>query len=137
MTGRVLCVDYGTARIGLAVSDPGGTMALPLEVVPVDGAVELVAERARELDVREIVVGLPLRTTGEAGPEAEAARGLAKRLQDATGVTVRLWDERFSSAEAERVMRAQGADARRRRGNVDKVAAAIVLQSYLDAHANQ
>lgn len=127
MTGRVLCVDYGTVRIGLAVSDPLGATAQPLDVV---SDVESVVERARELDVAEIVVGLPLRTSGQEGPEAGAAREFAREVEEATGITVHLWDERLSSVQAERVM---GGDARKRRGSVDKVAAAIVLQSFLDA----
>jgi putative Holliday junction resolvase len=127
VSGRVLCADYGTVRIGLAVSDPLGATAQPLDVV---SDVESVVERARELDVAEIVVGLPLRTTGEAGPEAEAARDFARQVEEASGITVVLWDERLSSKQAERVM---GGDARKRRGKVDKVAAAIVLQSFLDA----
>jgi len=127
VSGRVLCVDYGTVRIGLAVSDPLGATAQPLEVV---SGVEDVVERARELDVAEIVVGLPLRTTGEKGPEAAAAIQFAREVEEASGITVHLWDERLSTVEAERVM---GADARKRRGSVDKVAAAIVLQSFLDS----
>jgi len=127
VTGRVLCVDYGTVRIGLAVSDPLGATAQPLDVV---SDVESVVERARELDVAEIVVGLPLRTSGQEGPEAGAAREFAREVEEATGITVHLWDERLSSVQAERVM---GGDARKRRGSVDKVAAAIVLQSFLDA----
>jgi putative Holliday junction resolvase len=133
VSGRVLCVDYGTVRVGLAVSDPLGSMAQPLDVVPADDAVDTIVERARSLEVSEIVVGLPLRTNGSSGPEAEAARDFARQLEEASGIAVQLWDERLSSVEAERLMRAQGADSRRRRGNVDKVAAAIVLQSFLDA----
>ena len=127
MSGRVLCVDYGTVRIGLAVSDPLGATAQPLEVV---SDIEDVVERARELEVAEIVVGLPLRTSGEEGPEAEAAREFARDVEEASGIPVHLWDERLSSVQAERVM---GGDSRKRRGSVDKVAAAIVLQNFLDA----
>ena len=127
MSGRVLCVDYGTVRIGLAVSDPLGATAQPLDVV---GDIDEVVERARDLEVSEIVVGLPLRTSGESGPEAEAARAFARDLEEASGIPVQLWDERFSSVEAERVM---AGSSRRRRGSVDKVAAAIVLQGFLDS----
>ena len=130
MSGRVLCVDYGTKRIGLAVSDPLGATAQPLAVV---ADVDEVVEQARDLGVSEIIVGLPLRTTGESGPEAEAARAFARDLEEASGIGVQLWDERLSSVEAERVMAAQGVRARDRRGSVDKVAAAIVLQSFLDS----
>jgi putative Holliday junction resolvase len=127
VSGRVLCVDYGTVRIGLAVSDPLGATAQPLDVV---SDIEDVVERARDLEVAEIVVGLPLRTTGEEGPEAESARAFARDVEEACGIPVHLWDERLSSVQAERIM---GADSRKRRGSVDKVAAAIVLQNFLDA----
>lgn len=130
MSGRVLAVDYGTVRIGLAVSDPLGATAQPLDVVR---GIDDVVERARDLGVCEIVVGLPLRTTGEAGREADAATDFARELEEATGIPVQLWDERLSSVEAERAMAAQGAGSRQRRGRVDKVAAAIVLQSFLEA----
>jgi putative Holliday junction resolvase len=128
VSGRVLCIDFGTVRIGLAVSDPLGATAQPLDVVASD--VDAVVERARELEVGEIVVGLPLRTSGEAGPEAVAARDFARDVEEASGIPVQLWDERLSSVQAEKVM---GGTARSRRGSVDKVAAAIVLQSFLDA----
>jgi putative Holliday junction resolvase len=138
VSGRVLCVDYGTVRIGLAVSDPLGSMAQPLDVMTAEGdPVEAIASRARALHVSDIVVGLPLRTTGESGPEAEAVREFARLLGEASGIAVHLWDERLSSVEAERLMQAQGVDSRKRRGRVDKVAAAIVLQSYLDSRQNR
>ena len=128
MSGRVLCVDYGTVRIGLAVSDPLGATAQPLDVVAAE--VDAVVERARDLEVAEIVVGLPLRTSGEEGPEAGAVRSFARDVEEASGIPVHLWDERLSSVQAERVM---GGNARKRRGSIDKVAAAIVLQNFLDA----
>ena len=125
-----MCVDYGTVRIGLAVSDPLGATAQPLDVV---SDIDEVLERARDLGISEIVVGLPLRQSGERGPEADAARDFARDLEEASGIPVQLWDERLSSVEAERVMAAQGVRSRQRRGSVDKVAAAIVLQSFLDS----
>lgn len=134
MAGRVLCVDFGTVRIGLAVSDPLGSTAQPLEVVAAgETSVETIVDRVKAYEVTEIVVGLPVRTDGTTGPEAEAVQAFARRLEDAAGVPVRLWDERLSSVEAERVMRSAGVDARAQRGSVDKVAAAIVLQSYLES----
>jgi len=133
VTGRVLGVDVGTVRVGLAVSDPLGATAQPLDVLPADDALDAIVERARDLDASEIVVGLPLRTSGEHGPEAEAARQFARDIEEASGIPVHLWDERLSTVQAERVMREQGHDARRQRGSIDKVAAAVVLQSFLDA----
>lgn len=131
--GRVLGVDLGTVRVGLAVSDPEGLMAQPLDVIASADAVEAIAERARELEVAEIVVGIPLRMSGARGPEAEAAEEFARSLEEATDLPVRRWDERLSTVEAERAMRAAGASARKQRGVVDKVAAALILDAYLES----
>lgn len=135
---RVLCVDVGTARVGLAVSDPAGLTAQPLEVVPGgDDVAALIADRARELEVGEIVVGIPLRMDGTHGPEAEAAEAFAKRLEQLAELPVTRWDERLSTVEASRVMRDAGANTRRQRGVVDKVAAAVVLGAYLESRRAQ
>ncbi len=131
--GRVLGVDLGTVRVGLAVSDPEGLMAQPLDVIASADAVEAIAERARELEVAEIVVGIPLRMSGARGPEAEAAEEFARSLEEATDLPVRRWDERLSTVEAERAMRAAGASARKQHGVVDKVAAALILDAYLES----
>lgn len=133
---RVLGVDVGTARVGLALSDPAGITAQPLEVIDgpgPSGFLAAVADRARELEVEEIVVGIPLRMDGRHGPAADAAEEFARSLEEATGLPVVRWDERLSTKEAERAMRSAGANGRRQRGVVDKVAAALVLSSYLEA----
>lgn len=133
---RVLGVDLGSARVGLAVSDPEGIVARPLEVLEgleTEGFASAIAERARDLEVSEIVVGIPLRMNGDRGPEAMAAEEFARRLEESVEVPVRRWDERLSTVEAERAMRAAGKDARAQRGVVDKVAAALVLGAYLES----
>lgn len=133
---RVLGVDLGSARVGLAVSDPAGVTAQPLEVLKrsdTDDLVATVAQRAAELEVGEIVVGIPLRMDGAHGPEADAAESFAVQLEFATSVPVRRWDERLSTVDASRAMRRAGADARQQRGVVDKVAAALVLGAYLES----
>lgn len=135
MKGRVLCVDYGRSRAGLAVSDPLRTTAQPLEVVsrPKKGSlVQAIADIANDLEVAEIVVGLPLKLDGTSGPAAEAVKQFADALAARVGCPVKLWDERLSTAEASRRMRDAGVDARRQRGVVDKVAAAVILRSYLE-----
>ncbi len=129
---RVLGIDIGTVRVGLAVSDPDGLLAQPLDVVPREEATDAIADRTRELDVGEVVVGIPLRMDGSHGPEADAAEDFARTLERRLGVPVARWDERLSTRQAERSMRAAGADSRTQRGVVDKVAAALVLQSFLD-----
>ncbi len=133
---RVLGVDLGSVRVGLAVSDPAGLTAQPLEVLnrsDTDDLVAAVADRASELEVGEIVVGIPLRMNGARGPEADAAESFAVALENATALPVRRWDERLSTVEASRAMRSAGTDARRQRGVVDKVAAALVLGAYLES----
>ena len=136
LTARVLGVDVGTVRVGLAVSDPAGITAQPLEVIDGPGPagfVGAVAERARDLDVEEIVVGIPLRMDGGRGPAAAAAEEFARSLEEASGLPVRRWDERLSTKQAQRAMRAGGANGRKQRGTVDMVAAALVLGAYLEA----
>jgi putative holliday junction resolvase len=130
---RVLGIDLGTVRVGLAVSDPDGVLAQPLDVVPREGATDAIADRSRELEVGEVVVGIPLRMDGSHGPEADAADDFASALEASLGLPVARWDERLSTKEAERSMRAAGTNSRKQRGVVDKVAAAMVLQSFLDS----
>jgi putative pre-16S rRNA nuclease len=132
----LLGIDPGTRRIGVAVSDAGGTIALPLEVVERgrdDGWLRRVAELAVERGVAGIVVGLPVRMDGTEGPEAAEARRLAGMLEERLGLPAVLVDERFTSVAANRAMAAADVDSRRRRPVVDKVAAALILQSHLDA----
>jgi putative holliday junction resolvase len=134
--GPLLGIDPGTRRIGLAVSDPGGTIALPLEVVERTrdgGWLVRIAEVAAERVVVGVVVGLPVRMDGSEGPEAAEARRLAGLLERRLGVPAFFVDERFTSVAANRAMAAADVDSRRRRPVVDKVAAALLLQGYLDA----
>ena len=133
--GRVLAVDPGTRRVGVAVSDPTGTIAQPLAAVPAEPAATLaqrLAALAREQEATSLVVGLPRRLDGSLGPEARAARALAQELRRASGLAVSLVDERLSSAAAERALLAGGASRARRKQLSDQVAAALILQSYLD-----
>jgi putative Holliday junction resolvase len=133
---RVLGVDLGSRRIGIAVSDPSGTLASPLTVQPRgrDHAADhtaLLAVAAEE-HVARIVVGLPLSLSGGEGPAAQAARDEAEELRAATALPVDLHDERLTTVSATRRLR----EARRRgakRDPVDAAAAAEMLQSYLDA----
>ena len=134
---RVLGVDLGDARIGLAVSDPLGVIAQPLETLPCVGPtkdVQRVAARARELEVGVIVVGLPLLMSGEDGTRSLAAREFAQQLERRVGgIRVELQDERLTTVQAERTMVADGVRRRRRRATVDPIAAALILQGYLDS----
>jgi putative Holliday junction resolvase len=134
--GRVLAVDPGSRRVGVAVSDPTATIASPLGTVPAEPSATLaerLASLAREQEATQLVVGLPRRMDGGQGPEAKAARALAEELRRATGLPVALVDERLTSVAAERALLATGASRARRRELSDQVAAALILQSYLDA----
>jgi putative holliday junction resolvase len=133
--GPLLAIDPGTRRIGVAVSDPGGTIAMPLEVVERrdDGWLRRIAEVAAERGIVGVVVGLPVRMDGSEGPEAAEARRLAGLLERKLRVPAVFVDERFTSVAANRAMASADVDSRRRRPVVDKVAAALLLQSHLDA----
>jgi len=132
---RYVCLDVGERRVGVAVSDPGGRVAVPVEVlvrergVPLADAVQPILDEHRPC---EMVVGLPLRTDGSAGPEAEAVRGEAVELAAELDVALHFWDERFTTRIATDAAARMGASSRRRRGNIDHMAATVILQSFLD-----
>jgi len=134
--GRVLAVDPGTRRVGLALSDPQAVIAQPLTALPaepLETLPERLAELARRHEASELVVGLPRRMDGALGPEAAGARALAERLRVLTGLRVTLVDERLTSAAAERALLATGTRRSRRKELSDQVAAALILQTYLDS----
>jgi putative Holliday junction resolvase len=129
--GRFLAVDLGTRRIGLAITDPLRMIASPLSWLPFTGEGQLARELLRlaaEKGVERAVIGLPLAEDGKETPGCARARSLARRLQ-AGGLAAVLWDERYSSLEAEEALREMG--VRRRGGRVDPVAAAVILRDYL------
>jgi len=135
---RVLGVDLGSRRIGLAISDPGGVIASPLRVLERVGDVDrdraAIVAAAREEAAETIVVGLPTEMSGRKGAAAQAAtveRDAIAAL--APDLTVELVDERMTTVIAQRAMVGAGVRRKDRRGRVDKVAAAVILQSYLDA----
>jgi putative holliday junction resolvase len=133
--GRVLGLDLGDARIGVAISDDGRRMAVPLGTVrtgaPAD--VRAIAELVAEHEVTLVVVGHPLMMSGEAGERAHLAERFAEALGTILPVEVSLQDERLSTAEAERALREAGASGRDRRQSVDRSAATVILQAWLDA----
>lgn len=132
---RVLGIDPGERRVGVALSDPIGIIASPLMVI--DLRTENLAEVLRSLceahDVGRVVVGLPIGLSGEEGPAATKARRLAAVVEEATGLPVDLHDERFTSVTAEGALLEGGVKRRDRRETRDKVAAAVMLQSFLDS----
>lgn len=136
---RVLGLDIGEKRIGIAVSDPDERVATPLAVLDAKRVLGDGAELRRLLsdydDIGLIVAGLPRSLDGSEGPQAARTRVAAARIGEITCLEIRFVDERLSSAEAERRMAESGADSRARRGSVDMVAASLLLQTYLDARA--
>ena len=135
---RILGIDPGEKRIGLALSDPTEFLATPLRVIEARGpahAASEIAAACREHGVAAVVVGLPRRTDGTEGPSAQKAREFAERVRAATGLPVDLWDERFSTVTAQQALIEGGARRERRKELVDKLAAQIMLQNYLDARA--
>jgi len=130
--GSILALDYGTTRIGVAISDTLRITAQPLAVIPVVEFEERLRELIRDRDVDLVVVGLPTSLDGSEGPSAAGARRLAERVGAITGVTVEMVDERFTTATAERVLVEGNVRRRRRREVVDKVAAAVILHGYLE-----
>ena len=133
---RALGIDLGTKRIGVAVSDSGGRLATAYGTVERTrdraGDHRRIAELATEVEAEQLVVGLPLSLDGSVGPAADAALREADELAAATGLPVATWDERFTTVTAHQDLAAQGLDAKRRRQVVDQVAAAVMLQAWLD-----
>ncbi len=134
--GRIMGIDPGSARVGVALSDESGLIARPFDTVQRTGdrqAVKALRRIAVENDVTRIVVGLPLSMAGAEQPSSVEARRLAQALESATGLEVVVWDERLTTVQAERAMIEANVRRRRRREIVDRVAAAVMLQSYLDS----
>ena len=134
---RALGVDVGSVRVGVALSDAGGTVASPHSSLPagedlVDRLVDLAAQEACET----VVVGLPKGMSGRDTASTQMARAVAKQLGE-RGLNVQLWDERLSSAEAERVLLSAGRRREQRKLERDPIAAAIILQGWLDAQGRQ
>jgi putative Holliday junction resolvase len=133
---RLLALDIGEKRIGVAVSDPSGTVASPLTVLDAPRTMATGEDLMRlieEYEVEAVIVGLPLSMDGSEGPQAERVRRAASRLAGFLRVPVEFADERLSSVQASRALGSGGVTSRRARGSVDKIAASIFLQSYLDA----
>lgn len=132
---RYLGVDYGKERVGIALSDETGTMASPLEVLPLKpfrkflGAMKRII---REHEISCIVVGIPRNMDGSYGPSAEAARDFATRLREALTVPIEPFDERLTTVQASKSLRDAGKSAKKQKKQIDSAAAQIILQTYLD-----
>ena len=133
---RVLALDIGEVRVGIAVSDPRGRIASPVCVMPASEVEGNAASFRRVLEDWEpelLVCGLPLTLAGEEGPQAERIRAVACRISRQTGLPVKYADERLTSSEAKQILRRQGLNEKSMRGKVDMVAASLMLQAWLDS----
>ncbi|HMC31342.1 MAG TPA: Holliday junction resolvase RuvX [Candidatus Angelobacter sp.] len=138
VSGRILAIDYGSRRMGLAVSDPLGITAQGLETL------ERKNKRAdfgrlertiREYQVREIVLGNPLRMSGQEGTQSQKVAEFAEELRQRFQLPVHLWDERLTSAEANRVLREAEVSTKKRVQAVDRMAAVLILQSFMQSRS--
>jgi putative Holliday junction resolvase len=135
--GRILAVDPGEKRLGIALSDPTGTIASPLQVLGhvsrvVDAAA--IAQLAAEHGAVRIIVGQALDDEGSPTPQARHAGRLAQAIREQTNLPVELWDESGSTQAARAARVAMGVSRRKRSGHLDEIAATVILQTYLDAH---
>ncbi len=135
-----MALDYGERRIGVAVSDPGGRIAHPLETIEHrgDNGLERLAALVSELEIGQIVVGLPLHMDGRAGTQAEKTRAFGDAVLQHTGIDVAYLDERWTTKEAERVLepaRSSRKSRRQRKGRIDPVAASLLLETWLARNA--
>ena len=136
---RILGVDVGSVRVGVALSDPLGITAQPLEVIDRrrQDLFDRLTALVHEHEVQRVVVGLPLQLDGQTGQAARAVHEFVAELTKRVDAPIDLWDERLSTAEAERAMISGGARRAERKKKIDSVAAALILQAYLDARNNK
>ncbi len=133
---KILGLDYGSVRIGVALSEEEGKIAFGRGTIlrkSLDEDLKQIEEIVKEEKAVEIVVGLPLKLNGSKAEQAEEAERFAGELKERIGLPVKLWDERLSTAQAERVLLQADLRRKKRKKVIDKVAAQIILQSYLDA----
>ena len=131
---RILGIDHGSKRIGLALSDELGCIAMPLPFVDADKVAQLV-EIIQKREVEKIVVGMPRNMNGTYGPAADLARQFIETLKTQVSVPIVTWDERLTSTQANRVLTEGNVSRADRKLKVDSMSAQLMLQSYLDAHA--
>ena len=133
---RILAIDYGSQRIGLALSDPTGTLARPLPFVPAKGDAKLareIVELAKKHEVHLFILGLPRNMDGSSGEAATKVQAFAEIFRQATTTPLKLIDERLSTVQASRQLQESGKNTRKQRGQIDSEAACVLLQGYLDS----
>jgi len=130
---RILGVDYGSVRVGLALGDESGMLATPLETVAQSRALTRICNIVSEMKIQTVVVGMPRNMNGSYGPKAEEVHQFVRSLAKIAPVEVRFWDERLTTQAVERMLVGANVSRKRRKLVVDKLAAQQILQSYLDA----
>ncbi len=134
---RLLGIDYGSVRVGLAFSDEGGTFAIPLETVENSKAIVRIREILAEKKICTVIIGMPRNMNGSYGPKAKEVHHFADLLKTQTKVEVKFWDERLTTQSVERMLIQANVSRKRRKEVVDKLAAQQLLQNYLDAQELQ
>jgi putative Holliday junction resolvase len=140
LTARILAIDFGTKRIGLAVSDPLGITAQGLKTLErsnLENDLRQIQALVEEYSAERVIVGNPLGASGNATAMSQRAEAFAAKLRRRLGLPVELWDERLTSAEANRVLRESGMGIEKRRRAADRVAVTLLLQGYLDRRAGE
>lgn len=135
---RVIALDIGERRVGVAFGDTASRVAVPLSVLPANEVENLGRSFRRVLEDHEpdiLLAGRPLTMAGEEGPQAQRVMAIARKVADACGLELAFTDERLSSAEAKRILHEQGLTERQMRGKIDCIAASLFLQSWLDGQA--
>ena len=133
---RILALDYGTRRVGVAISDELEMIATPLgylDAQPREKLLDQIAQLVAERGVGLVVVGMPRNMDGSYGPAAEQVREFVEMLEKRLSVPVKTWDERLTTAQAEKLLLQADVSRKKRKKKVDQIAAAILLQSYLDS----
>lgn len=133
---RVLGLDYGDSRIGVAVSDMLGITAQPVTVIEEKSfhtQVKIAAQQAKELGAEKIVIGLPVNMDGTEGFRSDKTREFAGALEKKCGLPIVFWDERLTTAAAHRTLEESAVSGKKRKGLLDRIAASLILQGYLDS----
>ncbi len=133
--GRILSLDYGRRRIGVAVSDPLGVTAQPFntwEGLEYNQIVEKIGTLIRQIGIEKIIIGLPLTLKGEKGQSVKKVEQFAMKLKSSISVPVVLWDERFTSVQAKRILHQADEKPSHKKGKVDLIASVLLLQNYLE-----
>lgn len=129
---RILAIDYGENKCGIAISDPLGIIAQPYKIVKTERLIEEIQEIIRTNEVKEIVIGLPFRTDGKENPKLQEILLIAKEMEKVFNIPVNCIDERYTSKEAEEILKKITGNWRKRKEKIDAVSAAIILKSYID-----